>query len=453
MFLWFPKFGQCVAEPQIVLAGNSRWTERHIQCIWYDPSLRPECLRTDEGEEFSIINPGVWNLEEGPDFLGAEILFHKTGKILRGDVELHVRPSDWVAHRHVGDENYSNLIMHVCWFGGYNSAPLPPHIHNVTLKEQILIQQSFSFEKIAVAAYPHAILNEAPPCSQHVASLSKEQLYKLLLTSGESRLRRKSADMAARYGEVGDIRQLFQEEFFAALGYKNNKEQFRLLARLVPHHELASIHNPKERYALLLSMAGLLKNMEKHPNYRELWDLAWQLGSADAIEAFPLEWKRNSLRPQNKPENRIALAAWLFGGKNRLFDDIVTLPRKTPKAWWRALKKLFKEQLKDAELMGIYPCLGPARIVSIAINVIIPILTIQDPDCIHLAEALPGEADNSIIRETAFRLLGRDHNPAIYSNAALYQQGLIEIWYRFCLTARVGCSNCILAKSIKEGKI
>jgi hypothetical protein len=343
--------------------------------------------------------------------------------------------------------------MHVCWFGGYNSAPLPPHIYNVTLKEQILIQQSFSFEKIAVAAYPHAVLNEAPPCSEHVAALSKEQLYKLLLTSGESRLRRKSADMAARYSEVGDIRQLFQEEFFASLGYKNNKEQFRSVARLLPNHELCSIHNPKERYAILLAVSGLLKNMDKSPMYRELWDLAWQHGYADAIDAFPLDWKTNSLRPQNKPENRMLLAAWLFGGKNRLFDDIFALPRKSSKGWWRALKKLFKEALRDAELYGIRPTLGTARIVSIAINVIIPMLAIQDPDCIQLAEALPGEADNSIIRETAFRLLGRDHNPAIYSGAALYQQGLIEIWYRFCLTARVGCSNCVLAKSLKECKI
>ena len=176
MFLWFPKLGQCVAEPQIVLAGNSRWTERHIQCIWYDSSLRPKILRTDSGEEFTIINPGTWNLEEGPDFLGAEIRFIKSGKVIRGDVELHVRPSDWVAHHHSGDENYSNLVMHVCWFGGYNSAPLPPHVHNVTLKEQILIQQNFSFEQIAITAYPHAILNETPPCGQHVANLSKEQM-------------------------------------------------------------------------------------------------------------------------------------------------------------------------------------------------------------------------------------------------------------------------------------
>ena len=453
MFLWFPKLGQCVAEPQIVLAGNSRWTERHIQCIWYDSSLRPKILRTDSGEEFTIINPGTWNLEEGSDFLGAEIRFIKSGKVIRGDVELHVRPSDWVAHHHSGDENYSNLVMHVCWFGGYNSAPLPPHVHNVTLKEQILIQQNFSFEQIAITAYPHAILNETPPCGQYVANLPKEQLYKLLLTSGESRLRRKSADMAARYGEVGDIRQLFQEEFFAALGYKNNKEQFRLVARLVSHQDLSIIYDPKERFAMLLANAGLLKSYEGTAVYRELWDMAWQLGCADALEAFPLKWKRNAIRPQNKPENRLALAACLFGGKNRLFDDILTLPRKTPNVWWRSLKKLLKDYLKEAELFGIRPSLGTARIASIAINVIIPILTIQDPDCVQLAGALPGEADNSIIRETAFRLLGRDHNPAIYSNSAIYQQGLIEIWYRFCLTARVGCSNCILAKSIKEGKI
>ena len=453
MFLWFPSFGSTVSEPQITLAGNSRWTERHIQCIWYDPSLRPKILKTDIGEEFIIINPGVWNLEEGPDFIGAEILYCKLGKIVRGDVEIHTRPSDWVAHRHSGDENYSNLIMHVCWFGGYNPAPLPPHIANVTLKEQILIQQDFSFERIAIAAYPHAILNEAPPCSCHIANTSPDQIRSLLLKSGESRLRRKSADMAARYSEMGDIRQLFEEEFFAALGYKNNKEQFRLLARLVTNQDLSLIPTPKERLAILLAVSGLLNNLEKNVAYRELWDLAWQYGKADAIDIFPLKWNRNCLRPKNKPEERLVIAAILFGGRNRLFDDILALPRESAKKWWKALKALFKAKLEGQELIGVVPVLGQARIVSIAINVIIPILAIQDPDCIHLAEVLPGEAENSIIRETAFRLFGRDHNPALYNGAVLYQQGLMEIWYRFCLTARAGCSNCILAKSLKEGKI
>ena len=49
-------------------ANSASITERHVQAIWYDSALRPACLRTVLGGDVSVVDPGVWNLEAGPDF-------------------------------------------------------------------------------------------------------------------------------------------------------------------------------------------------------------------------------------------------------------------------------------------------------------------------------------------------------------------------------------------------
>ena len=45
------------------------WSERHLQCVWFDPELRPAGLKTGFGEDILVEDPGIWNSEAGPDFL------------------------------------------------------------------------------------------------------------------------------------------------------------------------------------------------------------------------------------------------------------------------------------------------------------------------------------------------------------------------------------------------
>ena len=53
-------------------------------------------MLSSQGKEIKIISPGDWNRGAGPDFLGAEILINN--ERLRGDIEIHLRWSDWEAH-------------------------------------------------------------------------------------------------------------------------------------------------------------------------------------------------------------------------------------------------------------------------------------------------------------------------------------------------------------------
>jgi len=61
------------------------YTERHVQALWFDDSLRPQNLKTSRGEPVMVENPGRWNLEAGPDFLGAVLLIGREKRRVAGD--------------------------------------------------------------------------------------------------------------------------------------------------------------------------------------------------------------------------------------------------------------------------------------------------------------------------------------------------------------------------------
>ena len=79
-------------------------------------------------------------------------------------------------------------------------------------------------------------------------------------------------------------------------------------------------------------------------------------------------------------------------------------------------------------------------------NVVLPLFAREDPAAARLAEAVPGEALSAPMRETAFRLLGGDHNPALYAGRALRMQGLLELWRGFCEASPEACRDCPLAR-------
>ena len=95
------------------LPFRSTGGERLLQFIWQFQYFNQGGLKTTSGEELQIIYPGTYNTNQGPDFTGAKIKIGNT--MWAGNVELHVRASDWNRHNHQLDKNYNNVILHVVW--------------------------------------------------------------------------------------------------------------------------------------------------------------------------------------------------------------------------------------------------------------------------------------------------------------------------------------------------
>ncbi|MEC7772377.1 MAG: DUF2851 family protein [Bacteroidota bacterium] len=81
--------------------------------IWKHNKLPTDQLCTGKGETISIKATGTQNMLAGPDFFNAKLEID--GQLWAGNVEMHLKSSDWYVHHHETDENYGNVILHVVW--------------------------------------------------------------------------------------------------------------------------------------------------------------------------------------------------------------------------------------------------------------------------------------------------------------------------------------------------
>ena len=443
-------------------------SERHLQCTWFDARYRPSRLLTDEGEPVQVLSPGLWNLESGPDFLDAELLVGESQRHVRGDIEIHVRPSDWNAHHHAGNPAYDRLAAHVTYLPGRLAATaIPPGVLQLSLSDALRHDPYFFFETIDVGAYPYASSGAAAaPCGERLSTWTEDERAQLLDAAGEERLRTRASRLAERMGCLS-AEQVFYEEIMHALGYKQNREPFRRLARTCALTTLTeeSTGDAARAYALLLGVSGLLPDREKagwdHETgrlLRSLWDHWWKIRARWQDRRLPGgRWVFSGLRPTNHPLRRLAAAAALFSQAS-LLERMRAIPTHDPKPWFRQAAGLFA-------VAGVLPywdhrvawngkrsprpvqLLGKTRIAAILANVCVPFLAAEGQDVTALLPALPAEGNHILIRRTAFSLFGADHNATLYRQG-LRRQGLVQIAHDFCLNTRRGCTDCPLLPSL-----
>ena len=89
-----------------------------LQKIWANQAFYPWHLKTDSGKDLIINNRGVWNNQNGPDFLEAEVIID--GIILHGAIEIHSKASDWYAHNHQLDPRFNQTVLHVVFENNRN---------------------------------------------------------------------------------------------------------------------------------------------------------------------------------------------------------------------------------------------------------------------------------------------------------------------------------------------
>lgn len=446
------------------------FSERHLQSVWADSSWRPDPLKSRTGEDVVVEHPGRWNLEAGPDFLDAVVRVGPGSRRLQGDVEVHIRPSDWTSHGHGADPRYSRVIAHVCYYDGdVADGELPAGSIAIALKDPLKQNPAFSFEAIDVTAYPYAAIDsDQPPCAKALASLPPDEHEALLDSAGHERIRVKALRMQTAIAESGEEQSLY-EETMGALGYKQNQRAFRALSRRLP---LSALHteaegDPEKTYALLLGVGGLLPGREigHDPEtrlfLRRLWDHWWKRQSAWRNMIMPDDaWQTSGLRPQNQPVRRLAAAASLFSETAPLSDRVREVDPAVPSDWFARTGSLiedltcmdywkrrltFSGRITAAETSLV----GRQRIAAILSNVIIPFLAATGSNVQPLLDRIPAEQDNALIRHTAHALFGRDHNPAFYRKG-IRQQGLLQIFHDFCVNTRTGCPDCALAEALKS---
>jgi hypothetical protein len=93
--------------------------------------------------------------------------------------------------------------------------------------------------------------------------------------------------------------------------------------------------------------------------------------------------------------------------------------------------------------------MGAGRAAAMLANVVIP-FALAEGWLARVPQWLCPEDVCAPVRLTAYRILGRDHNPALYAWNGLLLQGLLHIHREFCICARPGCAGCRLVEAARQ---
>lgn len=306
-------------------------TERLLQFIWQFQYFNKNELTTAEGEVVQVIVPGQHNINQGPDFSNSKILIGNT--TWAGTIELHIKTSDWIKHKHQKDKNYNNVILHVVWeddgsrSGLQNSVPVQER-NRVPLTDQPIvpvIELQSRVSKLLLQRYEELMLSTAfIPCEKSIHSVRditwRSWKERLLI----ERLLRK-AGIVETYLQQNNYH--WEETFWWMLarnfGMKVNAEAFEAIARSIPLSILAKHKNQIHQLeALILGQAGLLKESFEE-DYPKLLQKEYKfLQSKYNLQPIQLPLFSLRMRPGNFPAIRLAELAMLVNESAHLFSKI-----------------------------------------------------------------------------------------------------------------------------------
>jgi len=434
----------------MITRNRIKFSEKQAVLIWQQAVGRE--LTSSEDEIFSVIYPGRTNGDNGPDFRDAVIAnkFH----LMKGDVEVHVKSSDWYSHKHHADAEYNNVILHVVTWHDCNSATL---LQNGKPVPVLCLAKALQHQ-----AY---LLPYQLPCFQILDHVDRQSLGKLLNTAGEERFKQKAMHFQAelKQEEAGQV--LFRG-IMRALGYAKNTKPFEDLADRMPLNSIESREGLATKQALLLGAAGLLPSQRwqgksaREKEVRELEQL-WQSADKKVKTMKEGDWNLSHIYPNNSPVRRIVAQSYLLERycEGKLLAGILQLVKETPlpgghrvlensltvagDGYWR---DHFDFDVRSKT--KISALLGNSKAGEIAVNVILPFALswgeLADDaklteNAIELYRNYPKLAENCITRHMKKQLCLEES----FDFTACHQQGLIHIFRNYCREGR--CAQCPLA--------
>jgi len=420
-------------------------TEEFLHYIWKFQLFNTTQLKLSSGESLLIKNPGIQNLNSGPDFFNSQI---RIGKILwAGNTEIHIKSSDWFSHKHQRDEAYSKIILHVVWENDKEVLDIyGNHIPTLELKGLIRKRILDKFKLLKMNT-------NWIPCATEFNSVDKPIQLLMLNRALVERLETKS-------NRINQLLHLNKNDWEATLyqylakyfGFKTNAVPFELLATSIPYNMLLKVRDNRFKLsALLFGQAGFLDEEfdEEYPNALRK-EFSFLKAKFNLLPLSKSLWKFMRMRPYNFPTIRIAQLIALFYRHTNLFQKIIEAESI------ETLKKLFDvraEQYWDNHFLfnkvsskKVRKTLGDNSINILIINTIIPLLfnygkkndreDIKER-AISFLEQLPQEKNSIIKKWSTFNLK---------INSAYDTQALLQLKTSYCDSKN--CLNCTIGNTI-----
>lgn len=425
--------------------------EEFLHYLWKYSLYDQDKLLDNEGNKIVVLNPGEYNRDAGPDFFNTRLRI--AGMEWAGNVEIHIRASDFDYHKHNLDPAFNNVILHVV-------AENDRKVFNSKGKELLTVK--LAFDPAVYEKYMNLVNNPfIIACQTSISKLDPLQIRHWLGSLVIERLQEKSEHIIKIYSNTGND---WEETFYRLLsryfGFRVNTEPFEMLAAALPFRIIRKhSDNLFQIEALLFGTAGMLDEglFREAVNDEYYLDLIKEYRILSVkYTLHPVHgwiWKFARLRPANFPTVRISqLAAMLTitGGlfsrtlEARDITDLRSLFEVTASGYWN-------DHFVFGRKSRLYPkATGQQAADILLVNAVIPVLflygrsrdsqEICDRAVSFLEELEPEE--NSIIDE--WRTTG------IAADSAFISQALIQLRNCYCKKRR--CLECrIGAKLIGTG--
>ncbi len=436
--------------------------EHLVQKLWNDRRFFDFELKATDGRTLQVLKTGQWNHNEGPDFAGAEILVN--GKLLTGDIEIHVSSSNWYDHKHHLDSKYNRAVLHVVfWDDDINLRTRTQNGNRIPTLELSHRLDTPLVELIDEYKNPKANRLE---CRITGRRLKIEPLKSVFDQLGQERLIAHKEAMQAQRVTV-DFEQLLYRGIMDALGYKLNRESFGELAYRVPISQLMGKSN-EEIQAILLGVAGLLPSQcdllspcEANEPFisqlETLWAASAQYENSNRMSGHV--WRFGNTRPPNFPTRRIAAMATLISsrtdsllaefvshieaaatankkGMQRIRRKLLELLMLPAAGYWANHSRFGKGIAKKGTVF-----IGEARASKIIIDKLLPLALVwaEESQSSKLSDAVqklydhhPKIQNDPIADKIAARIFTEQQPIQSISPSAKKQQGAIYLDKNFC---------------------
>lgn len=295
--------------------------EDFLHYVWKFQKFVKRDLKTISGDILSVVAVGQHNLNSGPDFFNAKLTIGE--QLWAGNVEIHIKASDWYVHQHQKDDAYDSVILHVVW--EYDADIFRKDgttIPTLELKRCIASEVIVGYRKLFKTN--HKWINCEEDFAHIDSFLLKHWLERLYVERLEQKATRIELQLKAKNNHWEAV--LF-ELLCKNFGLKVNGASFLSIAQSVDFSVVQKCSQHQiDLESLLLGQAGLLEG-----TFEEGYFLTLQKRYAYIKHKFQVSNhtvippKYFRLRPPNFPTIRLSQLATLYCTQKHLFSAVVAI--------------------------------------------------------------------------------------------------------------------------------
>jgi hypothetical protein len=413
--------------------------EEVLHYLWKTKRLPFHQFTLTDGRKLEVIHTGTHNMESGPDFSNAKIKIDDL--IWSGNIEIHVKASEWYTHKHQIDKAYDNVILHVVYYNDKAVEVQNEKIPTLELSQYISRKELNSIQKFVTS-------KKRVVCSQQINDIDPVFVVKQIESTLHQRLKRKATLIQKRYVELEcDLKQVMIEWIAQVLGGKTNGLPMIELCKQL-HYNFLLRENENDRALILLFLSGLLPDNRDEKE----WKIAQHYANKYQLKTMnPSTWKFFGIHAYSYPPFRILQFSHVIA--QDLFFQFLSVDIFQWMNWWMEwqfqLPEFWKKHTSFSHKEIKHTQSFSKQLKELVIiNVVVPFLYWQGvynqqsnkiEIVFELLEKIPAEQNNVTAYWNKMKL---------NVNSAFESQGLLELINEFCSNNK--CLSCQIGTKILQ---